>query len=154
MDILSLLVPSIAAAILSYSLTPVARRIAIRVGIVDLPGPRKLHQIPVPRIGGVPLALSVLLVLCAVRWTTKSSVPDELTLALVLGVLPVFAVSIWDDLRGLGRLQRLVGHVAGAAIAVACGVSLGESVHLFGYSLHIGFLSTPITLLWIVGVTN
>ena len=85
-----------------------------------------------------------------VKWT----LPRYLCLGIGLGLVPIVAVSLWDDIKALRAGPKFIGHVIGAAIAVWFGVSLAGDVHLFGTTISIGFLAVPLSVVWIVGVTN
>ena len=82
------------------------------------------------------------------------SVPPDLIMGLGIGVIPIVCISIIDDLRGVRPGVKFLFHLVGAAIAVACGVSLGPNIYLFGESLPLGVWAGPLSVLWIVGVTN
>ena len=65
MTLAMFIVPAFAAAVLSYLLTPFAGRFAVLVGAVDMPGPRKVHQRPIPRLGGIAVVASIVIVVVA-----------------------------------------------------------------------------------------
>ena len=157
MKILLLLLPAAIAAALAVALTPLAKRLAVAVGAVDLPEERKVHKSPVPRLGGVAV-IGALLVTVLLVVTGIVPVPKAPRLSLVLaigaGLLPVFAVSVWDDIRPRRALLKLAAHVLGASVAVALGVRLGTHIHLFGYGIELGLLAFPLSVFWIVAVTN
>jgi UDP-GlcNAc:undecaprenyl-phosphate GlcNAc-1-phosphate transferase len=69
-------------------------------------------------------------------------------------VVPVFLVSVIDDIRSMPAIPKFIAHIVGASLAVMCGVSLGSEVHLFGATIFIGWLAMPLSVFWIVGVTN
>jgi UDP-GlcNAc:undecaprenyl-phosphate GlcNAc-1-phosphate transferase len=75
-------------------------------------------------------------------------------LPLTLGVLPIFLISLIDDIRPVGPRKKFLAHFVGASVAVALGVSLGPEIHLLGSAIRIGPLAVPLSILWIVGVTN
>ena len=114
------LAPACAAALLSYVLTPFAGRLATRIGAVDYPGPRKIHQHPIPRLGGVAVITAVSLV-AIVSWFLIPSVPQALPatmcLGIAIGVLPIIAVSLRDDIKPLRPGQKFIAHILGACIA-------------------------------------
>lgn len=157
MKILLLLLPAGVAAVLALALTPIAKRLALAVGAVDLPDERKVHKTPIPRLGGVAVVASVLVTTLLVV-TGVVPIPKEprisLVLAIAAGLLPVFAVSVWDDIRPRRALLKLAAHTLGATVAVAFGVRLGSHVHLFGYGIELGLLAFPLSVFWIVAVTN
>lgn len=154
---LLLAVPLLAAVAASLALTPLAKRLALRVGAVDHPGERKVHKKPIPRLGGVAVIAAFALV-CAGMLAGLLPVPRqpqaEFLTTLALGLLPVFAVSLLDDIRPQRALVRLVAQGAGAAFVIANGFVLNATVHLFGSQIGIGFLAWPLSFLWILAVTN
>jgi UDP-GlcNAc:undecaprenyl-phosphate GlcNAc-1-phosphate transferase len=154
--LLSLVLPAVAAAALAFGLTPVVSRLAVMVGAIDMPGDRKIHSRPIPRLGGLAVVSAIVIAWCASPWLTGGQLllPAGLAAALSLGLLPVLAISIVDDIRPLRAAPKLLAHLAGAIVAVAGGVALQPDVHLFDASIHLGALALPISVLWIVGVTN
>jgi UDP-GlcNAc:undecaprenyl-phosphate GlcNAc-1-phosphate transferase len=155
-NVLWITMPALTAAALSFALTPVVARLANLVGAVDMPGARKIHTLPVPRLGGLAVVTSIAAVLGLTPFLTsgKWQLPPNLIAALSFGVMPIGLVSLIDDIRSVGARKKLLAHTAGATIAVFLGVSLGPVVHLLGTPLTIGVLATPLSILWIVGVTN
>jgi UDP-GlcNAc:undecaprenyl-phosphate GlcNAc-1-phosphate transferase len=154
---LALLLPPLAAALLALALTPLAARWGLRMGAVDAPGPRKVHARAVPRTGGVAVVFAVMIVLALLRlreWPGIPALPEGLTLGVVFGVIPVFAASLYDDMRPLAPWPRLAAQVLGACIAIAFGVRLGDSIHAFGETFYLEGLAIPLTILWIVAITN
>lgn len=154
MGIMLFVLPGVAAAALSFALTPVARRIAVRVGAVDLPSSRKVHQVATPRLGGLAVVVSAAVVLATALAVGRRGPSEQLWLGLGLGLLPVLFVSLVDDVRRLSAGWKFLGHLAGAAIAVHFGVALSDTIHVFGAELHVGVLAYPLSILWLVGVTN
>ncbi len=150
MDVL--LLPALAALVLSLCLTPVTIRLAHAVGALDHPGPRKVHEKAVSRLGGIAVVGAAAIVL-AVTISARSGLAG-FAAALGLGVLPVLIVSLWDDFRPLPPWPRLAAQVLGASLAVWLGISLGPVIHLFGGEIHLGVLAAPLSVFWIVGVTN
>ena len=145
------------AAILAFVLTPASRRLAIRIGAVDHPGPRKVHTTPIPRLGGLAVVASCAIVtalLVSSELPRLDRIAGDLVVGLALGLTVVLVVSIYDDVRPLRAAPKFAAQLAGASLAVACGIRLGSEVHLFGNTVALGWLAIPLSLLWIVGVTN
>ena len=152
----SVLFTSCVALCLCLVLTPAVRRLALRWGFVDLPdGVRKLHARPIPRIGGVAIALSYLAAFGILLLTPlQAGRVIERALPLVGSLLPaaglVFAIGLADDLRGLKPLTKLAGQAAAAGLAAAAGVRISS---IAGCALP-EWLCVPLTILWIVACAN
>jgi UDP-GlcNAc:undecaprenyl-phosphate GlcNAc-1-phosphate transferase len=157
MTILLFIVPAVVAGLIAFALTPVARALAFRVGAVDEPAPRKIHQVPTARLGGLAVIVSVTVVLSAMVILTPRRIhilPADLLLPIAIGVVPIFIVSLIDDIRPLRPLPKFMVHLVGTSATVALGVRLGETVHLFGQEVRIGWMAIPISILWLAGTTN
>jgi len=138
--------------ILVGALTPIMRSLAIRNGAVDSPNiPRKTHKEPVPYLGGVAIAIGILISSYGAMLYSDFSMH---TFALASSVLiPALAISIMglvDDLRGLEPWPRLVLQTI-AAVVVA---SILISTNTIGTPLNIKILDSAVTIFWIVGVCN
>ena len=157
MSILFVLAPAIVAALVSYALTPLAEILAIRIGAIDQPGPRKIHHAPVARGGGLAVIGASAIVVCAVYGVRRHVGPGlftDLWPGIGCGLLPIVVVSICDDIKALRASQKFIAQVLGAVIAVWLGISLSRDVHLFGQTIAIGFLAVPLSVVWLVGLTN
>ena len=148
-----ILLPALAAIALTFALTPLVSRLAVLVGAVDMPGRRKVHNRPIPRLGGLAVVTSIAAVWMVIDIWFGPVLPNELSRGLALGLLPLLAVSILDDVRGVRAWHKLLAHVLSASIAVSFGVSLGTEVHLFG-PIHLGVMAAPLSILWLAGITN
>jgi UDP-GlcNAc:undecaprenyl-phosphate GlcNAc-1-phosphate transferase len=156
-QLILLALPGLAAGLIAWCLTPLSIWLARRVGAIDTPGPRRVHDKPIPRLGGVAVvsAIGIVVGVSAVvmpggpEWAGRAT-----TLGPLLGLLPIFAVSIRDDIRHVGVLPKLAAQLAGAGVAMWFGVLLPPEVHLFGYGIPLGWMAFPLSILWIVGVTN
>jgi UDP-GlcNAc:undecaprenyl-phosphate GlcNAc-1-phosphate transferase len=153
---ISLALPAVAAAVVAFALTPLTARLAILVGAIDVPGRRKTktHAEPIPRLGGLAVVGAIAAVWTAAQWLFELSLPRELSIGLIVGGLPILAVSVLDDMRGVRAGRKLLVHVAGASMAVASGVVLGDVVHLFEVDIRLGMWAMPLSVAWLVGVTN
>ena len=100
--ILSGLVPALAAGAIAFALTPLLARVAVHVGAVDMPGRRKVHERPTPRLGGLAVVASIAVVWSGSYWFIGPVLPPELTRGLGVGILPLLAISLVDDVRPVG----------------------------------------------------
>ena len=157
MTLLLFVAPAIVAALLAYGLTPVARRLAFRVGAVDEPGPRKIHAAPTPRLGGLAVVFSAAIVfsiVSALAPPKAHALPPDLLFGVALGLLPIAIISFFDDIRPKRAIVKFGVHLIGATIAVAAGIRLGADIHFLGTPIHIGWLAIPISIVWLAGITN
>jgi UDP-GlcNAc:undecaprenyl-phosphate GlcNAc-1-phosphate transferase len=147
------------SALLAIFGTPIATRIARRVGLLDLPGVRKIHAAPVARIGGVIIAfaaLSVVLPTLLLDNTIGLAFRKDLVsiTALLATSLSMLMLGLVDDVRGVRALVKLLCQVGAATVVCAVGIRI-DSINLPGLGeVTFGVLSWPITIMWIVGITN
>ncbi len=129
------------AFVFAIASTPIARRVALRVGVIDHPNERKIHTRPMPLLGGIAIYGAFLL---ALFLFDRFFIPQ--VIGIVVGATWVSFLGIWDDRVGLSAWIKLAGQILGALILIATGVT----VELAGQPIVDG----AITLLWIVGITN
>jgi UDP-GlcNAc:undecaprenyl-phosphate GlcNAc-1-phosphate transferase len=158
MSIITLIASAVAAGLLSFAITPLTIALAHRIGAIDHPSERKVHGTPIPRLGGMAVILAAAAILSAAFYFSPRGQERVETgsfwLAVALGLLPIVLASFADDIRSLRPVFKLGAHATGALIAVALGIKLGPVVHIFGNTVSIGWLAIPISILWIVGLTN
>ncbi len=141
---------------LSLGLTPLVRRLALRLGVVDNPEKRKMHHVPVPLLGGAAVVVSSLVVLTGVWILAPEFLGEDapkLPAMLLAGTI-IAALGVYDDWRGARASVKLVWQSIAAAVVVMAGVQTGLFTNPLGGSLEVGWLGIPVTILWIVGVTN
>ena len=141
------------AFLFCYLLTPLCRDLFVRAGMVDLPdNQRRLHLRAVPRMGGVPIAISYAAALVVVTVFTPGGVKLHIQhLWLLRALLPaaavIFLTGLLDDLRGLTPRQKLLGQLLGATVAVAFGIRLDIA------PLHPA-VSILLSIAWLVACSN
>ncbi len=159
----------IGAFAISAALVPVTGWIARRYGVMDAPGPRKVHQTPTPRIGGVAVWAAFTTVVLAgyfgvpilsqIDWVrTYLAAPvamlqeayrvESKLIALLVGATIVFVVGVLDDVLG-SRFKvgwKASGQVLAAVVLVAGGIRTDF--------LYYDWLNIALTLVWVVGITN
>ncbi|MBC8877171.1 MAG: undecaprenyl/decaprenyl-phosphate alpha-N-acetylglucosaminyl 1-phosphate transferase [Planctomycetes bacterium] len=156
---LTLLKIFLVALIGSLLLTPMVRRLALRLGMVDVPDQhRKLHNGPVPLgggiavVGGCCLALAVAFALSA-RWRERF-LDESVSLAgLFLATLVICGLGLLDDRFRLRGRQKLAGQVLAGVIVLSTGLVI-QQVTVFDWRIELGLLAVPFTLFWILGATN
>ncbi len=132
----------LSAFALAVSTTPLVRRLAVRLGIVDQPAGRKIHTRPMPLMGGIGiyLAFCASLLLFGDRFYVRE------TVSIFLGATACSFIGLWDDRSGLSAPVKLVGQVALALLLVATGVQ----IRLLPWFTA----NAALTVLWVVGITN
>ncbi len=145
----------VAAVIASLALTPVARAIARRWGVLDHPdGARKLHGRPVPLWGGVAVYIAMVVGLLVARLgAVDSAAFDQLSTTMALACGLVCLVGAIDDSRDLNARVKLGLQIAAVLPVVLAGYSFDRIV-AFGYPLDFGWLGVPLTILWLLGCIN
>ena len=148
------------AALASVVITPIVVRVAGGLDIYDAPDEdRRVHTRPVPRIGGVAVFVASVLglfawVLVRAQGSGISAHEWNFFFGAVSGGAILFVAGLVDDVRGLRPVAKLVAQFVAAAVVYALGLRV-EVLSLGNTSqLALGWLSFPLTLLWIVGVTN
>ena len=155
-----MLVASIVAAFVSLVFTPAVVAFASWVGAIDKPTERKVHTHPVPRLGGVAIAvtflLSLLLLLNLAPWIfAKSWLLSREGYVLVAVLLSVLFLGVWDDIRELRPSQKFVVQFILSNIVYFAGSRISSVTNLFGVNADVlGVLDYPLTIFWIVGITN
>ena len=137
------------ALLASLMLTVPVRALALRVGMVDLPGPRKVHLQPIPLLGGVAMYGGVML---AILFAFDGAARAQ-SAGIVTGATLVAAVGFLDDRGWLHHQVKLF-----LAMPIAAGVLLASGVHAQVFELflqgHIGYLlDAALTVFWVVGIT-
>jgi len=144
----------IAILVASFAGVGWMRRWSVRKGVLDHPNERSSHKTPVPRGGGAAIVVVVILVLLG--WTLASPQAIDLKpiVLLISGALMVAATGWMDDVSSLRALPRLVVQFAAALLAIAA-FGYIRHITLPGIApLHLGMIGFPLTILWIVGLTN
>lgn len=138
---------------LSFAGTPVVKRVAYRVGAVDIPkDERRMHHTPIPRLGGLAIAMAFL-------FSVLLLVPMEQQMqGILLGAILIVVLGVFDDSLTLKALPKLLVQIIAAAIAVKHGCAIRYVTDPFsanpGACIDLGVLSVPLTVLWIVAITN
>jgi UDP-GlcNAc:undecaprenyl-phosphate/decaprenyl-phosphate GlcNAc-1-phosphate transferase len=147
----------LAGTLLGLLLTPVVTFASTALGLVDAPGGRKVHSTAVPRVGGLAIAASAVLALVLVVWSLPMvgiDRPDFRPLwPVLLGAALIFGVGLADDFTTLPAAPKLLVQTVGASIVVSSGLLI-ERLTLGSTTLQLGLVSYPVTLAWLIGLTN
>jgi UDP-GlcNAc:undecaprenyl-phosphate/decaprenyl-phosphate GlcNAc-1-phosphate transferase len=148
----------VAALVSALATTPRIVRTCHRLRLLDLPGGRKVHTAPIPRLGGVAIALGLIVALGAAVVIDAHSpmgpnADPRSLLPIMSGAVLVFAIGAWDDLDPIGPGLKLLVEAAAAAIVIAADLTITRAT-FFGTTYELGWIAIPATALWIVVITN
>jgi len=143
----------LAALVISFLTTPLVKTFATRVGAIDVPNDeRRVHDHPIPRLGG--LAIFIAFLLSVVLFADITSQVQ----GILLGAVVVVVIGVIDDIVPLPAWLKFIVQIAAALIAVFHGVRIEivSNPNIFSAAeyLKFGALTIPITVFWIVAITN
>ena len=137
----------VCAAVVSCALTPLVKVLAKKVGAMDIPkDERRMHRVPIPRMGGMAIFLGFMV---SVLIFQKLSISAELQ-GILLGAVIIVILGVMDDILTLPALPKFCVQIAAAVIVVLYGCRIE---HFMGFTLP-DWLSYPVTVIWIVAITN
>ena len=147
------------SALLAVLVTPLVIFIARCLKVADHPSVRTVHKKPVPRIGGVPIFISMMSLVVPVLFLSnvigdrfRDILPQVIVLLSAAAVISL--VGLVDDIKGLRARFKLLAQLAAAIVICAAGIRI-NSVRIADWLiLDFGWFSWPLTIFWIVGVTN
>lgn len=146
--ILSLIAAAVFSGLIAFVMTPPVRSLAERIGAIDVPmDSRRIHKVPIPRMGGLAIFLGFMLASFLFAEISNT------LLAIWLGGLVIIAMGVIDDVFRLHPFVKLLIQIAAALIVVSQGLII-EFVRVFDYYVIFDQLSVPVTILWIVCITN
>lgn len=137
-------------------LVPVICRIGFRWGVLDMPGAHKRHRFPTPNLGGISIFIGfwAAVFFSYQRYPALSGELGQFLYYVVAGGIIIFLIGLIDDLSGLSAPVKLMSQIITGLILYAGGLQITTLyVPMIG-PVALGGFSLPITLLWLVGVTN
>ncbi|WP_422449049.1 glycosyltransferase family 4 protein [Thermoanaerobacterium sp. DL9XJH110] len=138
------------ALVISYLVTPAVSKLAWKIGAIDVPRDgRRVHKKPVPRLGGLAIFAAFMAVGLITLPLNFSSVRG-----MLIGGAFIVMVGVLDDVYSLPPKVKLAGQVAAACILVLFGLKVEWVTNPLGGMFFLGKWSVPITLFWVVGITN
>jgi len=141
------------ALIIAFALTPLAIKVAPKIGAVDIPkDDRRMHTKTMPRFGGIAIYLGSMIAIALFL----PGVIDGRMIGIAIGATLILIMGIVDDIRGLPANIKLVGQILSACILFAFSVRISFISDPFGAGIieFPWFVSLVVTVLWIVGITN
>lgn len=154
-----------AALLTSLAATPLARRIAVKLGAIDKPTGRRVNKVPVPRMGGIAIFCGIAAAFAVqyvgtmfLGWPVVLVPSPKLRVnywMLVLAFCVIFGTGLLDDKFSLKPAQKLAGQVLAAVIAVAGGLVIGDISSPLGPEfISLGWLAYPVTVIYLVAYVN
>lgn len=133
----------------SLIITPITIKLSKKFNTTDKPNARKVHKEPIPTLGGLAIFISFLLGLTILQPESSYHV------VIIIGAFLIILLGFFDDITDLSPKFKFI-----VQVGIACFVVLGGGLHIefvnlpFGGQIEFGFMSSLITVFWIVGVTN
>lgn len=133
--------------------TPLVKRLAFKVNALDEPEARKVHTQMMPRLGGLAICLGFWVTVLLTQEMSRQ------LYALLAGGMLITLVGIIDDIKGVTPKTKLLVQVLAAVLVMVAGVKVDFITHPFtthalNEVIQLQYLAYPVTLLWIIGITN
>ena len=151
------------AFLVSFLVTPVVRRIALKAGVLDIPdNDRRIHKFPIAKMGGIAIAVgffAVLLLNFILKQfgIVKLLPPNQQLIGLVVGLLLIMVMGFLDDLFEIHSIIKFIFQFAAAGVVILSGTQISSFTNPFmptGWITLDPIVSIILTLIWIVGITN
>lgn len=135
--------------IASILITPLVKKLAVKIGATDQPNQRKVHKKLMPRLGGLAIFLSFIVGIFLFYPNSDYTWP------VLIGGTIIIITGFLDDMRELSPKLKIAGQLTAAMVVTLGGVQV-EFINLpfLEEKLEFGFLSIPITIVWIIAITN
>lgn len=146
------ILPLFVAIFISFIMTPVIRKLAFKVGAIDIPkDERRVHKEPMPLLGGLAIFISV--VVSSFVFLPK----DKSLLSIILGGSIIIISGVIDDILGLSPKKKVLFQLAAGIVLIIGDVKIDFVTNPFSMQdtlFYLKWLSVPVTLFWVVGITN
>lgn len=152
-NVITLLAALLLAVIVSFAATPVVKKMAYRVGAIDIPKDnRRMHKEPIPRLGGLAIFLGFFLSVLLFAEI------DRPTRGILIGSVMIVVLGVLDDIMTLRALPKFLVQIAAAGVAVYYGNIIqflsNPIITSSATYINLGIWSVPVTIIWIVAITN
>lgn len=153
------------ALVVTVLLVPVVRKVAVRFGVVDEPGPRRVNKVPIPRMGGVAMYFGLLVATLAEYAFEAAGLwdgpllgvdgPKIQSLGLLAGVTAIVVVGVLDDVFSLKPIVKFCGQILASCIIAFTGTLLMRFHLPFSTEIvSLGVWAYPITVIYLVCFIN
>ncbi|HWR59452.1 MAG TPA: MraY family glycosyltransferase [Thermodesulfovibrionales bacterium] len=143
------------AFLIALALTPVMRSLSFRVGAVDRGAGRRAHSGIIPRLGGLAIFFAFIVPVSFSLTRGEWDLVHEKMLGVLIASTIVILVGVKDDIRGTRVWSKLLAEIIAAAVIYAWGIRIDVISNPFGGDpVTLGWMSLPVTVLWVIIVTN
>lgn len=147
-----IIIPFLVAVLIAFISTPLVKKLAFKIGAVDIPkDDRRIHKKPMPLIGGLAIYIGVVV-------SSFLFVPiDKTLIATLIGGTIILISGIIDDIKGMSPRLKVLFQLAAGICLILGDVKIDFLTNPFSPGnevIHLSYLSIPITLFWVVGITN
>ncbi len=130
------------------AITPFIKRVAKHIGAMDIPNERKVHKVPIPRLGGLGIYMGF--ILGYILFGTMSLKMN----AILIGSFIIIVTGIVDDINPIPAKIKFLFQIIAASVVAFYGNILLSDLSAFGFYIEFGIFSYPITILFIVSIIN
>ena len=153
------------AAVVTIALTPLARKLAIKLDAIDYPSARRVNMLPIPRMGGVAIFGGVLAALAvagfgvyAFGWVDPFIDYNGIEVnywGVLLGTVLIFLVGAVDDVVDLNPKAKMLGLIVAACVVAGSGLLFSSIHNPFGEGyIEFGWVAYPLTVFYLVAFAN
>ena len=153
------------AAVVTIALTPLARKLAIKLDAIDYPSARRVNMLPIPRMGGVAIFGGILAALAvagfgvyAFGWVDPFIDYNGIEVnywGVLLGTVLIFLVGAVDDVVDLNPKAKMLGQIAAACVVAGSGLLFSSIHNPFGEGyIEFGWVAYPLTVFYLVAFAN
>lgn len=153
-DYLIIILAFLAAALVSFISSPLAEKVAAKIGAIDVPkDSRRMHKKPIPRLGGLAIFIGFFV---STLVFTFDFISKEIY-GIVLGSTVMLALGMADDVLALKASRKFIVQLVAIAIPVACGVRIDRFPNFFGDTPYIELplvWSVVASFIWLLAILN
>ncbi len=157
------ILPAVIGAAISFLSTPLVKKLAFKLGAIDIPkDDRRVHKNPIPRLGGLAIFLGFIISSIVLLKINDLSFNNEM-LGMLLGASIILVMGMIDDIKPLPAKVKLLTQIVAALVLIKFGMRIEYVTNFFkvdgisflsNNTIAFGVLSIPITIFWVVGITN
>lgn len=134
--------------IVSVCLVPLSKVVAKHIGAIDMPNERKVHNKPMPRLGGLAIFLTFLLGYVLFGYV------NEQMISVLIGGFIIILLGICDDIKPIRARYKLIVQIIASCVVVFYGNIVLSNISVLGFSLYFGLWSYPLTIFFILAIIN